>query len=123
MTTLADGGRITERLVEDEIARLKANWIEVHNDDLSQLLSADQLEQIDAFDRLQLQSDAAAATVLRRPGCSAATLHHPWFAAVQPGLLSGRSSHATHPALTLSSECHLRSSVWATPMHINMTLN
>jgi transcriptional regulatory protein RtcR len=56
MATLADGGRITERLVEDEIARLKANWIEVHNDDLSELLSTDRLDQMDAFDRLQLQS-------------------------------------------------------------------
>jgi sigma54-dependent transcription regulator len=56
MATLADGGRITEKLVDDEILRLKANWIEVHNDDLSDLLSADQLTQIDAFDRLQLQS-------------------------------------------------------------------
>ena len=37
MATLADGGRITEKLVDDEIARLKANWIEVHNDDLSVL--------------------------------------------------------------------------------------
>jgi hypothetical protein len=32
MATLADGGRITERLVEDEITRLKANWIEVHDE-------------------------------------------------------------------------------------------
>ena len=56
MATLADGGRITEKLVEDEIARLKANWIEAHNDDLSDLLTAEQLTQIDAFDRLQLQS-------------------------------------------------------------------
>jgi transcriptional regulatory protein RtcR len=56
MATLADGGRITERLVDDEIARLKANWTEVHADDLSDLLSAEQLDQIDAFDRLQLQS-------------------------------------------------------------------
>jgi transcriptional regulatory protein RtcR len=55
VATLPDGGRITERLVDDEIARLKANWIEVHNDDLSDLPSPDQLTQIDAFDRLQLR--------------------------------------------------------------------
>jgi transcriptional regulatory protein RtcR len=51
-----DGGRITEKLVDDEIGRLKANWIEAHNDDLSDLLSVEQLTQIDAFDRLQLKS-------------------------------------------------------------------
>jgi transcriptional regulatory protein RtcR len=56
MATLADGGRITERLVNDEIARLKVNWIEVHDDNLSDFLSAERLTQIDAFDRLQLQS-------------------------------------------------------------------
>ena len=56
MATLADGGRITERLVDDEIVRLKANWIEAHSDDLSDLLSPDQLTQMDTFDRLQLQS-------------------------------------------------------------------
>ena len=32
------------------------NWIEVHDDDLSNLMSADQLAQMDTFDRLQLQS-------------------------------------------------------------------
>ena len=32
------------------------NWVEVHNDALSDLLSGEQLEKIDAFDRLQLQS-------------------------------------------------------------------
>jgi transcriptional regulatory protein RtcR len=56
MATLADGCRITETLVDNEIARLKANWIEAHDDDLNNLLSVDQLAQIDAFDRLQLQS-------------------------------------------------------------------
>jgi sigma54-dependent transcription regulator len=56
MTALADGGRITEKLVDEEIVRLKANWIEVHDDDISALIPADQLEQTDAFDRLQLQS-------------------------------------------------------------------
>jgi transcriptional regulatory protein RtcR len=56
MATLADGGRITERLVDDEIARLKMNWIEVHDDSLSDLLTAEQLTQMDTFDRLQLQS-------------------------------------------------------------------
>ena len=56
MATLADGGRITEKLVDDEIGRLKANWIEVHNDELQGLMSPEQLAEMDAFDRLQLQS-------------------------------------------------------------------
>ena len=56
MATLSDGGRITEKLVDDEIERLKANWIEVHSDNLSGLISPDQMTAMDAFDRLQLQS-------------------------------------------------------------------
>jgi len=47
VATLADGGRITERLVENEIERLKANRIEAHNDLLSDLLTAEQLAQMD----------------------------------------------------------------------------
>jgi sigma54-dependent transcription regulator len=72
MATRADGGRITEKLVDDEIARIKANWIEVHNDSLSDLPSADQLSQIDVFDRLQLQSviEVCRRRVLRWPGRS-----------------------------------------------------
>ena len=34
MATLADGGRITEGPVDDEIAGLKMNWIETHNFEL-----------------------------------------------------------------------------------------
>jgi hypothetical protein len=78
MATLADGGRISEKLVDDEVARLKANWIEVHNDDLSDLIPAEQLAQVDAFDRLPLQSEIEVChrRVLRRPGYS----HIPVFA-------------------------------------------
>jgi transcriptional regulatory protein RtcR len=65
MATLADGGCITEKLVDDEIARLKANWIEVHNDSLSDLIPSDQSIQIDAFDRLQLQSVIEVSTRAR----------------------------------------------------------
>jgi len=59
MATLADGGRITVEVVEEEIERLQYSW----GDDalasaapvLQSLLSADQLASIDLFDRLQLE--------------------------------------------------------------------
>jgi transcriptional regulatory protein RtcR len=56
MATLADGGRITEELVRDELERLHAAWSPVGEDGLERLLSAAQLEGLDLFDRLQLQS-------------------------------------------------------------------
>jgi transcriptional regulatory protein RtcR len=59
MATLADGGRITEQLVMDEIARLKANWVEPSSDFLTSLLPTATLEELDAFDRLQLESVVA----------------------------------------------------------------
>jgi transcriptional regulatory protein RtcR len=59
MATLADGGRITEQLVMDEIARLKEHWVEPSSDILSSLLPSATLEELDAFDRLQLESVVA----------------------------------------------------------------
>jgi transcriptional regulatory protein RtcR len=59
MATLADGGRITERLVMDEIARLKEHWVEPSSDILTSLLPTATLEELDAFDRLQLESVVA----------------------------------------------------------------
>jgi len=59
MATLADGGRITERLVMDEIARLKEHWVEPSGDILTSLLPTATLEELDAFDRLQLESVVA----------------------------------------------------------------
>jgi transcriptional regulatory protein RtcR len=56
MATLADGGRITEQLVDDEILRLKANWTEPVDDMLYGVLPQAEVERLDAFDRLQLQS-------------------------------------------------------------------
>ena len=56
MATLADGGRIGEQLVRDEIERLRAAWAPARDDALSQLLSESQIEALDLFDRLQLQS-------------------------------------------------------------------
>jgi transcriptional regulatory protein RtcR len=56
MATLSDGGRITEALVRDELERLRAAWSPADEDGLDGLLSAAQLEALDVFDRLQLQS-------------------------------------------------------------------
>ena len=57
MATLAAGGRITEELVDQEIARLQANWIaDRHDEDaiLRKHLTADAIEALDVFDRIQL---------------------------------------------------------------------
>jgi len=59
MATLADGGRITDELVEQEIKRLQKLWgnrNEPQATELSGLLSSEQLAKLDLFDRLQLQS-------------------------------------------------------------------
>lgn len=61
MATLADGGRITEELVLQESVRLSADWqgLDSHDQkddriDLFDYFGADELEQIDTFDQLQL---------------------------------------------------------------------
>ena len=67
LATLAEGGRISVDQVEAEISRLQ--WLWQHADgavegtrdaatdfDLSELLSSEQLAQLDLFDRLQLQA-------------------------------------------------------------------
>jgi transcriptional regulatory protein RtcR len=59
MATLADGGRISDALVDAEIRRLRALWEPAgasENGWLERLLPADQLENIDLFDRLQLEA-------------------------------------------------------------------
>ena len=56
MATLADGGRITEQLVDDEISRLRSHWTEPANESLRGLLPEADIAQIDTFDRLQLES-------------------------------------------------------------------
>ncbi len=61
MGTLASGGRITLELVEEEILRLERQWTVQGNagadnrDPLKSFFSAEKLETIDLFDRLQLQ--------------------------------------------------------------------
>jgi transcriptional regulatory protein RtcR len=56
MATLADGGRITEHLVEAEIDRLRDAWTEPANDTLGGLLLESEVRKLDVFDRLQLES-------------------------------------------------------------------
>lgn len=58
LATLAEGGRITEADVEDEILRLRNQWhnADIADDGLERLLPAEILAQIDLFDRLQLAS-------------------------------------------------------------------
>ena len=53
---LADGGRITEHLVQDGSGRLRDQWTEPRNDALKDVLSNAAISELDAFDRLQLES-------------------------------------------------------------------
>ena len=59
MATLAQGGRISVAIVEEEIERLKATWAALEEQEesdevLSQVLSSKVLDEIDLFDRIQL---------------------------------------------------------------------
>jgi transcriptional regulatory protein RtcR len=60
MATLAQGGRISVELVEEELRRLKSSWEALDSgpadDELAQLLNPDELSNLDLFDRLQLSS-------------------------------------------------------------------
>ena len=65
LATLADGGRIGEPLVQEEIERLRAAWRPVAEEGLEGVLSPQQIAALDLFDRLQLQ---AVLEVCRRSG-------------------------------------------------------
>jgi transcriptional regulatory protein RtcR len=58
MATLADGGRINEALVDEELQRLQASWrVGVADSDgilLAEILGESQLDLLDRFDRPQL---------------------------------------------------------------------
>jgi transcriptional regulatory protein RtcR len=59
MATLAQGGRISVEIVEEEIGRLNATWTALEEqarseEFLSQILSVQALDEIDLFDRVQL---------------------------------------------------------------------
>ena len=60
MSTLADAGRITEELVSEEIQRLRHSWATGENREssniLREILTDDQLKQIDPFDKPQLEN-------------------------------------------------------------------
>jgi transcriptional regulatory protein RtcR len=58
MATLAQGGRITVEIAQEEIGRLQASWESLEKTDgqdtLTEFLSPDALAKLDLFDRLQL---------------------------------------------------------------------
>jgi transcriptional regulatory protein RtcR len=61
MATLAEGGRVTAAVLDDELARLRAAWTEPASADgaddeslLKTLLGPKRLDQVDLFDRVQL---------------------------------------------------------------------
>lgn len=56
MATLAEGGRITERDVDDEVVRLRDQWHEGDeaDDGLTRVLPPEVLAEMDRFDRMQL---------------------------------------------------------------------
>jgi transcriptional regulatory protein RtcR len=61
LATLADGGRISTALVDAEIQRLKWLWqrgeaVQAAGAGLESLLPAEALEQMDLFDRMQLEA-------------------------------------------------------------------
>lgn len=60
MATLAEGGRITENIVQGEIGRLQSAWQVFQSepqaeDSLAPYLTQEQLDDLDLFDRLQLK--------------------------------------------------------------------
>jgi len=69
MATLSTGGRISVEIVDEEILRLRASWRSDRMGDLSadlvQLLSEEQLESLDLFDRCQLERVVATCTRCR----------------------------------------------------------
>jgi transcriptional regulatory protein RtcR len=58
MSTLAPGGRISSQVVEEEMSRLSSSWhrpdTSQQRDELDQFLTAEQLKEVDVFDRAQL---------------------------------------------------------------------
>lgn len=56
MATLADAGRITEALVDEEIARLKQSWGHGSETDAAARALGAQADALDRFDRLQLNA-------------------------------------------------------------------
>ena len=83
MATLATGGRITEQLVEQESARLSADWQGLEGAEqnkkhvqLLDYLDAEQLEEIDVFDQLQLQQVISVCTTSKTLAEAGRTLYN-----------------------------------------------
>ena len=75
MATLAPGGRIDTRTVDDEVARLRGAWLRgTASDDaddlVEQVLGRDQADQLDRFERVQLHE--VLRVCRRSPSLSAA---------------------------------------------------
>jgi hypothetical protein len=87
-------------------ARLKANWIEVHNDDLSDWMSAEQLKQLDAFDHLQLSPSSKSA---------AAEFSVGWGLFTHPCARPAPASQARGPDRDAPASCLLRPSPASCP--------
>ncbi|MTH48515.1 RNA repair transcriptional activator RtcR [Intestinirhabdus alba] len=64
MATLADNGRITREVVDDEIARLRYSWGDERPSALA-ALTGEQAESLDLFDRLQLENVIAVCRQAR----------------------------------------------------------
>ena len=56
MATLADAGRITEALVEEELARLRRSWGHSTDQDAAARALGSEADALDLFDRLQLNA-------------------------------------------------------------------
>lgn len=65
MATLADSGRIDEALVEEEIGRLRRAWAASGVKDVVSELLGEGADELDLFDRLQLQSVIAVCRQAR----------------------------------------------------------
>jgi transcriptional regulatory protein RtcR len=68
MATLCEGGRISVREVEDELANLRAQWQHERGPtagELEQLLSPEQAARLDRFDRVQLADVVSACRAAR----------------------------------------------------------
>ena len=75
MSTLAPGGRIDRRTVDDEVGRLRAVWARADADDpandlVAKVLGADRAAQLDRFERVQLHE--VLRVCRRAPSLSAA---------------------------------------------------
>jgi transcriptional regulatory protein RtcR len=56
MATLAEAGRITEDIIQEEIVRLRATWSDGNGADASADILGDRADALDLFDRCQLNA-------------------------------------------------------------------